>query len=364
MGLRHRSRIDPVRVRVLRYRPSGRPWCVPGVRHPPRGGAACTRVLDRASVVRLARDHGPMVYVAVTRVGEARALHAGAGALAPVNPELSLYGGPRWSPGEAPAADLTLALSWPVDFSGARGSRRALAEDRNAGRGSRRPGGAMGHRGGSPGPVGPCAGRRGACPARGTSENSWTRRRSSRRRIRRDAGSVGDGAVALARCSCGEHRPRPCGRGRPGKPSRRSCGDAGDPIRESGHALRRASHGRPGFPRHASQRSPTGRPVRAARLIQAAQTEVTLQDRQGTPVPRVTLAGGRDVEYFTHIGVDLPLPVYQRNQGGERLRSRGQRPPPPSARGQSLAEADLCAAYATWQGARQALDALDAATAP
>ena len=152
------------------------------------------------------------------------------------------------------------------------------------------------------------------------SENSWTRTPSSppdppRRgfRRRRRGGS---------RCGarCGGDRTPPCGRGRPGKPSWRSLrGRLGIPTGPRS-PFRRASDGRPGFPHHAVRGAfPARRPVRAAGLIRAAQTDVTLQDRQGAPVPRVTLAGGRDVEYFTHVGVDLPLPVYQRNQGGRAL---------------------------------------------
>ncbi len=327
-------------------------------------GQAAPLVLDRATVARLARDHGPAVTVADTRVGEARALHAGAGALAPVNPELSVYGGPRWLPGETPAADVTLALSWPVDFSGARGPRVALADDRTR------------------------AAEADASEVRrvaaGEALDLWVRALGAEARvrlaadreqldaatvtaarIRREAGSVGDGDVALAvvvhadgtarlRAAEGDREALEAVlRGRLGISPATVVALAGELTMDDPAPLAELTAA---LPRRADL-------VRAANLVRAARTDVTLQDRQGTPLPRLTLAGGRDVEYFTHVGVDLPLPVYQRNQGGRAIAAaRVETATAERAAAITLADADLRAAHASWLGARRAFDALEGAT--
>src|SRR5439155_4877654 len=54
--------------------------------------------------------------------------------------------------------------------------------------------------------------------------------------------------------------------------------------------------------------------VRAGEAIETARNDLELQRRLGVVVPRLTMFGGRENEYFVHGGIDVPLPVFQRNQ--------------------------------------------------
>ncbi len=102
--------------------------------------------------------------------------------------------------------------------------------------------------------------------------------------------------------------------------------------------------------------------IRALAAVQVSESNEVLQRKLGTPAPRVTAGGGRDPDPYLHVGVDLPLPIFQRNQTNRAV-SAAQTD---TARTEYtsalvLAEADLRAAYAEHLGARDAVRALEAA---
>ena len=49
--------------------------------------------------------------------------------LAPANPELALVAGPHFFSSTDITADFTMSLRWPIDLSGSRQARKALAEE-------------------------------------------------------------------------------------------------------------------------------------------------------------------------------------------------------------------------------------------
>ncbi len=53
---------------------------------------------------------------------------------------------------------------------------------------------------------------------------------------------------------------------------------------------------------------------RADRAVPVAQAVAKREGRSGVPVPRALLGAGRENEEFAHVGLDVPIPVYQRNQ--------------------------------------------------
>lgn len=101
--------------------------------------------------------------------------------------------------------------------------------------------------------------------------------------------------------------------------------------------------------------------LRVRANVQAAESDAKLQERLSTPVPRVTASGGQDPQSYVHLGVDLPVPLFQRNQTNVAVataRIDTARSEYDSA--STLAEAELRAAYAEYVAARDVLDALRA----
>ncbi len=92
-----------------------------------RGETDGPLALDRAAVLSMVA-RAPQIAVAEARVGEARALRVGAGALAPLNPDLTVFGGPRRFSNGQRSTDLVFTLLWPLDVSGARSARKEVAD--------------------------------------------------------------------------------------------------------------------------------------------------------------------------------------------------------------------------------------------
>jgi cobalt-zinc-cadmium efflux system outer membrane protein len=102
--------------------------------------------------------------------------------------------------------------------------------------------------------------------------------------------------------------------------------------------------------------------VQAAQAVPAADAERKLQSRLALPVPRLLLGAGRENDEFARAGVDLPLPVYQRNQTSRAVAAaRVETSNRQSAMVHAAAEAELRAAYARYAGARAAWQTLSAA---
>ncbi|TAK32675.1 MAG: hypothetical protein EPO40_01855 [Myxococcaceae bacterium] len=322
-----------------------------------------TIVLDRARVVQLAASRSPSVRTAEARVDEARALRVGAGALTTVNPELSILAGARFIPSGDPVPDVSVSLIWPFDFSGARTQRGAVADARTV--------------------LAEAEADDVRRRAIGEALDLWVRALGAeeRARIEAERARLDEALLGVAR-------------------ARRATGTSGDgdvalatAVRAQGAARQRAAQaereailallrGRLGLAPEApvsvggavEDGDPPALPVllvglrrrtdvvRADALVRAAQSEVRLQSRLGVPVPRVTFNGAHDPEYSTHLGLDLPLPIYQRNQTATAVAGAQAATAAVEGRGvASLADADLRAAYATWLGARDAARTLDEA---
>ncbi len=322
-----------------------------------------TVTLDRAGVVALARLRAPGVTTATVRVGEARALHVGARSLASENPSITLRAGPRFIRGDDPLLDVNLSILWPFDVSGSRGARSSLADAATE-----------------------------AAEAEVTDAQRlavaraldlWVRTAGALERVRlaearaaldgalvqsarsrRDAGSGNDLDVALTvveqadsaarvQAARAEHEALLATlRGELGLAAETEVALAGSleaadppPLLELLARLPRRSD-----------------IAGAALAVRAAQADARLQSRLGVPVPRLSLQGGRENEFFAQGGVEVPLPIYQRNQtatavAGARVATRQAERVATLAR----AEAELRAAYATYQGFRVALATLRAA---
>lgn len=326
----------------------------------PAFARAQTVVLDRARVLSLARARAPGVASATARVGEARALHVGARALAPENPELTLRAGPRVTPQGETLVDFNVALSWPLDISGARASRTGLA---NAAAEAAEAEVADAQR--------VAAGQALDLFVRALGANERVRLAAVRvmldealltsARVRRDAGGGSDLDVALATLLHAEGLSL----------SRAAVGE-----RDALLALLRPTVGLGpeaqvdlvgGLevaevpPLDALLARLPQRPdlVHDALAVRAAQADARLQTQLGVALPRLSLQGGRENEYFVQGGVEIPLPIYQRNQTQAAV-ATARATTREVERASALARADgeLRAAYAAYLGAREALDAL------
>jgi len=321
------------------------------------------RLLDRATVVALAAAQAPSVAVAQRRVEESRAARTGAGALAPTNPELSVYVGPRWQSGVA-SADYFVGLAWPFDLSGAASRRVSVASDRA--RLTESEAEAIRHAAVAEALMLWAA-------ARGAEERvlldsahlALDRSVLRSAEVRRRAGTASDGDVALARALEAQGVARLV---------------TSDHVATALEQRLRARIGLPSTePTHASGSLVTSDPkpldvllqnlasqpavVRALAAKRLAESDAVLQGRVGWPVPRVTASMGRDPDTYAHFGADVPLPIYQRNQTASAVASAHQQTAQMEYRAElAMGEAELRAAYAEYEGARDAFAALEGAS--
>jgi cobalt-zinc-cadmium efflux system outer membrane protein len=330
---------------------------------PARGETAAPAALDRTTVLSMVA-RAPQIAVAEARVGEARALRVGAGALAASNPDLTVFGGPRRFPGGERSTDLVFTLLWPLDVSGARSARKEAADGAVA------------------------VAEADAADARrlvaAEALELWIASRSAAERVqlekvrvsldaelvriasvRRQAGVAGDSELALASVLASESRARlqeavadesaaiSLLKGKLGLPATQpvivtgSLTDAPEaPALDSliARALRR------------------GDVERVDRAVPTAEAVAKRESRSGVPVPRALLGAGRENETFAHVGLDVPIPVYQRNQTSRAVADArvGTAGAEQSAT-RIAAEAEVRAAHATYLGARDAFQTRTAA---
>lgn len=320
-------------------------------------------VLDRDAVISLASRQAPDVREARTRVAESEALHVGARIWSTVNPEVALAVGPRWGGAAANAGllpDFTLALVWPIDASGSPAARWRLADtatrEANA------------------------AADEASWIAQGEALDLWVQALGADARVqleearavldrslfdiarvRRSAGVVGDADVALATVirAGAEARVRMTEGERAAliESLRARLGIAANvTLRVAGSLETTAPQPLATLIAMLARRADI---VRAGDAIETARGDLDVQRRLGAPVPRVTLFGGRENEYFVHAGVEVPLPVFQRNQmhvaiAGARLNTSSTA----RAAVRMRAEGELRAAYARYLSSRAAVDAL------
>lgn len=314
--------------------------------------------LDRMAVAKLAATQSPSAVVATYRIAEARAL--GVGARATPNPEVSAYVGPRWEAGAT--TDFFVGVAWPLDLSGAPSRRARVAVDRA-------------HAAEAEADVA----RRSAVAealdlwVRALGADERARVEDARLKLdralvsaadaRRRAGTTGDGELALARILEAEGIARKASadgereallvriRGRLGLGPAVAVRLAGSLEPDSPPPLQTLIARLP--------RQPTA--ARAQANVTAAASNASLQERLGVPIPRVTAGGGRDPRSYVHVGLDLPVPIFQRNQTSTaEATARAATARSEYAQSASLTEAELRAAYVEYSAARVALDALRA----
>ncbi len=320
------------------------------------------RVLKRDTVATLARENSPNVVVAQRRIGEARALRVGAGLATTVNPEISGYVGPRFATA-ARATDFFVGVAWPFDLSGSASQREKIADARSQ----------LAENEAS-------ATRRAAV---GDALDLWARARGAEERtaiesarleldrallrasvVKRAAGTTGDGDVALARAleAQGVARRAVAERDREGLLERLKARVGIGPRELIAVSGALDGDDTPELDVLVARLRNQPSAVRALTAIRVSEGNELLQRKLGMPTPRVTAGGGRDPDSYLHVGVDLPLPIFQRNQTNRAV-SAAQTD---TARTEYtsaliLAEADLRAAYAEHLGARDAVRALQAA---
>jgi cobalt-zinc-cadmium efflux system outer membrane protein len=273
--------------------------------------------LGRAEVAELARSRSPDVIVATRRVGESRGQLVGAEVLLRQSPWLDVAAGPRFRPNDTiPDAEVSLGI--PLEIYGRRGAeidaaRGAIARDESLVGTSQQQALAE------------------ALAAyyralRATAEDRWARQqldlttallRTAERR--RDAGEIGDPDVALLRVSAARARravtTTEANRemsvtalkgilGIPGDRSVEVTGELGSVSSEFTDALLRTA--------------PTDRPeiVAADAALRASRLDVDAEQRAAWPVPvlRTTYQREEGNNVFL-LGIGLPLPIFQRNQG-------------------------------------------------
>lgn len=319
-------------------------------------------VLDRPHIIELVREQSPDVLVARARVGEARALRVGAGTAAPVNPELGLLAGPHFFSNQT-TADFNLSLRWPIDFSRARHARKAMAEESTQ-----------------------AADAEVVAVTRAATAEAlalWVQALGELERARmeaergavdaglvrvalaqRKAGTTGDAEVALALVVQAASRAR-----------LQSVEAERDALLASlrsklGLGAQRAIELRPTGSDDAAPELPAllsgipNRPdvVRAMARRRVAHADETLQRRLAAPVPRLSMAGGRSGEYYMEGGIEVPLPIYQRNQTNVAVaRARIDTSAVEETVARASAGGELQAAYARYLGARSAFATLSAA---
>ena len=319
------------------------------------------RVLDRMTVARLAREGAPSVVVAERREEEARALRTGAGVLASTNPELSAYVGPRWRVVGA-STDFFIGIAWPFDISGARSQRVDVAADRARFAESET---ALVRQMAVAEALDLWVRALGADERARVEASRLVSDRATVRaaEVRRSAGTVGDGEVALAKAlkAQGEARATTAEHEREAFVDRlraRIGLAAAEPVAIGGPLVQADT-----VPLDAllSRIRSQPAPLRALAAVRAADSEAALQRRVGIPVPRVTASTGRDPENYAHFGLDMAIPVYQRNQTNVAVTAARAGTAQTEYLGAlAVGEAELRAAYEEYEGARDAYRALDA----
>lgn len=322
------------------------------------------QALDREAVIDLARRRSWGVRVAVARSGEARALREGASMPARENPSLQLRSGPRWTSDRGALPDFSFALTWPIDLSGSPRARErhadaaaeaAEAELHNSGR--------------------VAIGEALDLYARVLGADELLRLSESRAALdeglarvaglRRAVGATGDTDVAMASAVRAEASARVL-RARAEREALRSellatlSLDPQSPMEVSGTLAPPAPPAAlDELLARADRRSDV---LSAGAMAQLARADVEVQRRAGTPVPRLLLQGIRENEVFLQAGLDLPLPIYQRNQTARAVSAAVAATR--DAQREALrarARAEVVAAWRRSEGAGRAFEALSMA---
>ncbi|MEO6951655.1 MAG: TolC family protein [Polyangia bacterium] len=318
--------------------------------------------LDRERVVALAREQAPLVAMADARIGEARAHRVGARSPVAVNPEVGILVGPRVLASSI-IVDAVATITVPVDISGATSIRAREADQRTSSAEAE----AQDVRRLAIG-----AALDAWIVAVGTEERARLEQERGQldddlyasTRIRRQAGTIGDLELQLAavlKADGAARRSRVEGErevalllllGHLGLSPQSQVRLAGTLEAPSAPPLE-------DLLAKLSQRPDLAR----TRIEMAvAQTDVGLQQHLGIPSPRFTATGGRDNELFFRGGLDLPIPVYNRNQTARAVAAaRRTTIALEYAQVAVRAEIELRAAYASYLAAQRSCELLRAA---
>ena len=311
--------------------------------------ARAQTTLSREQVVELASRNDPSVKIAQARAAESDAARVGSGALAQSNPALSASIGPRFIPNLGTAIDANLSLTWPLEFFGIASAKKSLADERAT--------------------AASAAMRDATRLAVGEALQLWSAARQSEARLKlerarvqlddellritrakRAAGSVGDGDVALAQVLSADGRARAEAAAGTYTASlvllRSRLGLTVDepialpPLEGEPEALPELAGALERLEQHPAL-------IRAAAMVAAERTNAELQQKLGLPVPRLLIVGEHSPEYTARGGIDLPLPIYQRNQTEAAIASARAR----------TSEVELCAARTTLEAELRAAHA-------
>ena len=315
-------------------------------------------VLDQQQVIELVRGRSPTLLASRSREQETRAAKTGASAPSG-NPELAASVGPRIIAG-VPTVDVAVLLSVPFDVSGAPGSRSALADERTRVAESqtlREEWTALADALGLWVQVAIAADR-------ATLEAQRAVLDAERLRIaqvRRAAGAVGDGDVALAlvleaegkarqQVAVAEHEAL-------STELRHVLGLSSDqPLAQvavtPAQSIAQLDALLANLQRHPAL-------TLAKANVKAAGRETSLQRGLAFPLPRATLTGERSPEYVARLGFDVLLPFFQRNQTQTAVaQAREQTGVLEFELVQKRLESEIRAAYARLLGARNAYASL------
>lgn len=325
-------------------------------------------LIDRAALIDIATQRAPEAQLVRARANETHAGKIGAGVWTS-NPAISGFVGPRVYPEGSPrdtSLDFFVQLSVPLDITSASTRRADLAEERSRG-----------------------ADAEAELETRRVLAQTlilWIDVRDARARlameqrrveldeevlriaeVKRNAGTVGDTDVSLAKVLVAEARARfEQAAAEADAKAVILCAALGlqtdtaieTPALDDDHMDEVAVDALVArLPNHPLL-------VRADHHAKSAELDLQLQGYLARPVPRFTLSAEKAPEYAYHAGLDVPLPVIQRNQTARAVAA---------ARIDTVAtertllrtrlEADLRAAYARMQGARRAHEELAAVAA-
>lgn len=319
--------------------------------------------LDRDAVIERARRAWG-VRAAVARAGEARALREGASIPARENPTLQLRTGPRWTSDRGAVADLSFALSWPIDLSGSAGARgrhadaaaeAAEADVRNSVRLSLGEALDLYVR-----VLGADEALR-LAEARAALDEAMLRVAG----VRRAAGATGDGDVATAAALRAEAAAR-VHRAMAEREALRAellAMLALDPTATTEVAGTLAPPAEmPTLDDMLARADRRSDVLAGGAQAQLSRADAEVQRRAAVPVPRLLLQGIRENEVFVQAGVEVPLPVYQRNQTARAVSSAVAATR--DAQREALrarARAEVVSAWRRCDGAARAFDALTGA---
>lgn len=328
--------------------------------------AVWAETLTRERVVELVRANSPAVRLAKSRAEEVQAQQVGAGALAQNNPVVSATVGPRFIPSTGTAVDANVSLSWPLEFFGVPGTKKALADERA-------------HAAAAEVDDATRLALLDALLLWSTTQQLDARLALEVSRVsldtellriakaRRAAGSVGDADVALALVLSAEGQARlETTRGEVAATQHQLRARLGlapdDPL-----TLPALENEQADAPELAAALARVERHPALARALATAaaeQTNAELQRKTGLPVPRLLVNGEHSPEYTARAGLEVPLPLYQRNQTEQAIataRARTAALEVDTTRAQL--EADFRAAHARLVAARAVLITLERSSA-